>query len=111
MARKIVDNASIEAGSGNVFADLDLPDADKLKIKSALSIEITKSIKQLRLTQTEAGQRMGISQAKVSSLLRGEFSNLSERKLMDCLNRLGFDIEITIRPAIAIPGQLRLAIA
>ena len=81
-------------GSGNVFADLGLPDAEKLKIKSGLVIEITKAIRRLNLTQAEAAERMGITQPKVSALLRGEFSNLSERKLMDCLNRLGYDIEI-----------------
>ena len=42
---------------------------------------------------------MGISQAKVSGLMRGEFANLSEQKLMECLNRLGYDIEIRLRPA------------
>ena len=111
MAKKISEEIHIEAGSGNVFADLALPDADKLKIKSGLTIEIAKAIRQLRLTQSEAAQRMGISQPKVSALLRGEFANLSERKLMDCLNRLGFDIEIQIKPAAVAPGHLVLAVA
>ena len=44
---------------------------------------------------------MGLTQPKVSDMMRGDFSNLSERKLMDCLTRLGYDIEITIRPAKA----------
>jgi hypothetical protein len=39
---------------------------------------------------------MGLTQPKVSALLRGELSNISERKLMDCLNRLGYDIEIRL---------------
>jgi len=54
---------------------------------------------------------MGISQAKVSGMMRGDFSNLSERKLMACLNRLGYDIEIKVHPASATIGHLRLAIA
>ena len=66
-----------------------LPDADKLKIKSGLVIEITKAVRKLGLTQDEAARRMGITQPKVSGMLRGDFTNLSERKLMDCLNRLG----------------------
>ena len=94
-----------------MFADLALPDADKLKIKSGLTIEIAKAIRQLQLTQSEAAKRMGISQPKVSALLRGEFANLSERKLMDCLNRLGFDIEIQIKPGAVSPGRLVLAVA
>lgn len=44
-------------------------------------------------------------------MLRGDFSNLSERKLMDCLNRLGYDIEIKVRPAAEPVGRLMLAFA
>ncbi len=109
MAIRVIDGIKVETGSGNVFADLGLPDADNLKIKSGLALEITRAIRRLRLTQEEAGRRMGISQPKVSALLRGDFSNLSERKLMNCLNRLGYDIEITVRPAAAGTGRLTLA--
>ncbi len=107
----MIEGIEIEAGSGNVFADLALPEADKLRIKSGLTIEIHKAIQRLRLTQSEAARRMGISQPKVSALMKGEFSNLSERKLMDCLNRLGYDIEIQVRPAAAATGHLMLAVA
>lgn len=53
---------------------------------------------------------MRISQSNVSAMMRGDFANLSERKLMDCLNRLGYDIEITVRPTAAPAGNLKLAI-
>lgn len=99
----------VEMSSGNVFADLGLPDAEKLKIKSGLVIEITKAMRRLGLTQKAAAERMGISQPKVSAMLRGDFSNLSERKLMDCLNRLGYDIEIKVKPTAAPVGHLMLA--
>lgn len=111
MKKRIVEGIEVEAGSGNVFADLGLADADKLKIKSGLVIEITKAVRKLGLTQEEAARRMGISQPKVSGLLRGDFSNLSERKLMDCLNRLGYDIEIKVKPATELIGHLMLAVA
>ncbi|MFT3820380.1 MAG: helix-turn-helix transcriptional regulator [Rubrivivax sp.] len=111
MAKHKTDGVEIEAGSGNVFADLGLPDAGKLKIKSGLVIEITRAVRRLGLTQEEAGRRMGISQAKVSGMMRGDFDNLSERKLMECLNRLGYDIEIKVRPAAEAVGHLTLAIA
>jgi predicted XRE-type DNA-binding protein len=101
----------IEISSGNVFADLGLPDADKLKIKSGLVIEISKAMRAQGLSQEEAGRRMGMPQPKVSGLLRGDFSNVSERKLMDCLNRLGYDIEIKIKPASEGVGHLMLALA
>lgn len=104
-------DADVEWSSGNVFSDLGFPDAEKLKIKSGLVIEITRAMQRLAVTQVEAGRRMGIPQPKVSALLRGDFSNLSERKLMDCLNRLGYDIEIKVTPASGPIGQLFLAIA
>jgi predicted XRE-type DNA-binding protein len=110
MAKRKVEGIEIETSSGNVFADLGLPDADKLKIKSGLVIEITRAVRRLGLTQEEAGRRMGIPQPKVSGMMRGDFSNLSERKLMDCLNRLGYDIEIKVRPAAEALGHLTLAI-
>lgn len=111
MNTRMMDGIEIEMSSGNVFADLGLPDADKLKIKSGLVIEITKAVRNLGLSQEEAGRRMGLPQPKVSSLFRGDFSNVSERKLMDCLNRLGYDIEIKIIPAAAPIGHLLLAVA
>ena len=111
MAKRINRDIEHETSSGNVFADLGLPGADKLKIKSGLVIEITKAIRKLGLTQDEAALRMGISQAKVSGMLRGDFANLSERKLMDCLNRLGYDIEIKVKPAAKPIGHMMLAVA
>ncbi len=111
MKKRVIDGVEVQRSSGNVFADLGLPDADKLKIKSGLVIEIRKAMRQQGLTQQEAATRMGITQPKVSDMMRGDFSNLSERKLMDCLNRLGYDIEITVRPASDPVGHLMLAIA
>jgi predicted XRE-type DNA-binding protein len=76
-----------------------------------LVIEIRKAIKVRNLTQQEAAKLMGITQPKVSDMMRGDFTNLSERKLMDCLTRLGCDIEIEDRPAKAEIGYLMLATA
>lgn len=109
--KRVTKGVEVEFSSGNVFADLELPDADKLKVKSGLVIEITKALRKLGLTQEEAGRRMGLAQPKVSALFRGDFTNVSERKLMDCLNRLGYDIEIKIKPATEPVGHLMLAVA
>jgi predicted XRE-type DNA-binding protein len=110
MKKRIVDGIEVRRGSGNVYADLGLPDAEKLKIKTGLVIEIRKAMRRLGLTQQEAAKRMGLTQPKVSGMMRGDFSNLSERKLMDCLNRLGYDIEIKVRPAAKAVGHLTLAV-
>jgi predicted XRE-type DNA-binding protein len=109
MKTQDMDGVDVRRGSSNVFADLGLPDSDKLKIKTALVIEIRRAMQAQGLTQQQAAKRMGIAQPKVSDMMRGDFSNLSERKLMDCLTRLGYDIEITVRPAKAGVGQLMLA--
>ncbi|WP_429948972.1 helix-turn-helix domain-containing protein [Comamonas sediminis] len=109
MKTQLVDGVEVQRSSGNVFADLGLADAEKLKIKTGLVIEIRNAMKSRGLTQQEAAKRMGITQPKVSDMMRGDFSNLSERKLMDCLTRLGYDIEIKIRPANAEIGHLVLA--
>ena len=74
-----------------------------------MTIEIAKAIRERGLTQAEAAKRMGLTQPKVSSLLHGEFSNFSERKLMDCLNRLGYDIEIRVRETTEPIGHLVLS--
>ena len=111
MKTRFVNGVEVQRSSGNVFADLGVPDADKLKIKTGLVIEIRKAMRHLGLTQQEAAKRMGITQPKVSDMMRGDFTNLSERKLMDCLTRLGYDIEIKVRPAKASVGHLMLATA
>jgi predicted XRE-type DNA-binding protein len=111
MKKRLINGIEVQRSSGNVFADLDLPDAEKLKIKTGLVVEIRRAMHRLGLTQQEAAKRMGITQPKVSDMMRGDFSNLSERKLMDCLNRLGYDIEIKVKPTSGPLGHLMLAVA
>jgi len=110
MKKHIIDGVECWEGSDNVFADLGLPDAEKLKIKLGLVFEIRKAMRRLGLTQQEAARRMGITQPKISDMMRGNFSNISERKLMDCLNRLGYDIEIKVKPTVEPIGHLVLAV-
>jgi predicted XRE-type DNA-binding protein len=111
MQKRIIEGIEVQRGSSNVFADLGLPNAEKLKIKTGLVVEIRKAMRALGLTQQAAAKRMGIPQPKVSGMMRGDFTNLSERKLMDCLNRLGYDIEIKVRPASEPVGHLTLITA
>ena len=111
MKSRLVQGVDVRRGSGNVFADLGLADAERLRVKTGLVIEIRKAMKARSLTQQEAAKLMGITQPKVSDMMRGDFSNLSERKLMDCLTRLGYDIEIKVLPAKAEVGHLMLTTA
>ena len=111
MQKRVIEGIEVQRSSGNVFADLGLPNAERLKIKTGLVVEIRKAMRTLGLTQQAAAERMGIPQPKVSGMMRGDFTNLSERKLMDCLNRLGCDIEIKVRPTVESTGHLTFTTA
>jgi len=108
--KQVIEGIKVSRGSSNVFADLDLLDADTLQIKTGLVIETRRAIRQQGLTQQAAATRIGLTQPKVSSMMRGDFSNVSGRKLMECLNRLGYDSEIRVRPASAPIGHLTLSL-
>jgi predicted XRE-type DNA-binding protein len=90
--KRLIDEVEVQRDSGNVYADLGLPDAEKLKNRTGLVIEIRKAMLSLGLTQQQAAKRMSTTQPKVSDMMRGDFGNFSERKLMDCLTRLGYNI-------------------
>ena len=83
--------------SGNVFADMGLPEAEEELTKAQLASHIRQVIKQQRLTQVAAASVMGIDQPKVSALLNGRLANFSSERLMRLLTALGQDVEITIR--------------
>lgn len=84
--------------SGNVFADLGLPDADELLAKADLAIRISGIIDERELTQAEAAELLGIDQPKVSALVRGRLEGFSIERLTRFLNALGQDVEIVVRP-------------
>ena len=64
----------VEAGSGNIFADLGLPDAEEMLLKSQIVVQPHSLIKAQNLTQTEAAKRIGIGQPDLSNALRGRFA-------------------------------------
>lgn len=90
-------NMKIERGSGNVFADLGLPDADTHLLKAELVTRIDRIIRQRGLKQVEAAKLMGLSQPDVSRLMRGDFQEYSLERLLRLLTRLGRDVDIKIR--------------
>ncbi len=96
-ARPTIPETLVEVGSGNVFADLGLPDADELLAKAELAHQICVIIEREGLTSKQAAQRMGIDQPKVSSIRHGRLKDFSTDRLMRFLNALGRDVVITIR--------------
>jgi predicted XRE-type DNA-binding protein len=96
--------------SGNVFADLGLPDAQEYLAKSELAVRIFKIIKGRRLTQAAAGKLLGITQPKVSALLNGLLDGLSTERLIRFLNALGCDVRITVsQPHPKSRGRLEVS--
>lgn len=72
---------AVTRSSGNVFADLGLPDAKELAVKPDLVIRIMKIMKSEGLTQTETAKRIGMSQGDLSKVLRGHFREYSIKQL------------------------------
>lgn len=83
--------------SGNVFADLGLPDAEEAQAKAGLAQRIAEVITLQGLTQAQAAERLGIDQPKVSYLLRGRLTGFSTDRLLKYLTLLDQDIQIVIR--------------
>lgn len=100
----------IEKGSGNVYADLGFHDAESMQVKSGLVMKLHELIKAQGLSQTEASKAVGLSQPKLSNILRGNFRGVSEHKLMECLTSLGTDVEIVLRSRSRPRRQGRLKV-
>jgi len=91
--------SKIEQGSTNVYADLGLENAEEMLVKAQLTTKIGEIIKRRKLTQVQAAELLGMTQPKLSNLLRGQFRGISEAKMLECLTRLGRNIEIVVKPA------------
>lgn len=87
-----------ETGSGNVFKDLGMPNAEEHLIKARLVYKIDAILKDRKLKQVEAGKLFGIPQPDVSKMLRGEFRQFSVERLLRFLVALNHDVEIVVRP-------------
>jgi len=90
--------ARVEPGSGNVFADLDIPNPDLALAKAQLVQRIRILIAERKLTQAKAAFLLGLDQPKVSGLVRGRVEGYSIDRLFRFLNALGQQVEITVRP-------------
>ena len=86
----------VEASSGNVFADLGLPNPEGLLARAELVRRIAEIIRTRKLTQAKAAFLLGVDQPKVSALLRGRFQGFSSDRLFRFLNVLGSDVEIVV---------------
>jgi predicted XRE-type DNA-binding protein len=83
--------------SGNVFADMGLPDAVELDTKARLGAALCRIVERRRLTQAQVAAALSVNQPKVSALLHYKLEGFSVERLMRFLVVLGQDIEIVIR--------------
>lgn len=103
----------IEKGSTNVYADLGIAGAEEMLVKAQLAAKIAEIIKQRKMTQALAAELLGIPQPKLSNMLRGRFRGISEVKMLECLTRLGSDVQIIVKKASHArkPGHLSVSFA
>lgn len=90
-------NEKWEVGSTNVFADLDMPDAEEKLAKAELAFKINQIIKRKKLKQIEAAKILEADQSKISLLNRGRLSSFSIERLVRYLNLLNQDVDIVIK--------------
>jgi predicted XRE-type DNA-binding protein len=104
-----MNNSEMEISSGNVYDDLGLENTAEMLVKAQLASTIQDILDSRGLTQTQAAELMGLPQPKLSCLLKGQFRGISEFKMMDCIARLGRDIQIVIRdgqPDVSATGRI-----
>ena len=90
--------SEIEVSSGNVYADIGVENADAMLVKAQLAASIQEILSSRNLTQTQAAEILGLPQPKLSRMLHGHFRGISEAKMMDCITRLGRNVQIVIGP-------------
>jgi predicted XRE-type DNA-binding protein len=87
-----------EISSGNVFADLGLPDSDELLAKAALVHQLIRIASHRHLTQAQVAGVLGTTQPKVSELFAGKLAGFSMERLMRFLNAFDRDVRIVVSP-------------
>jgi len=97
----------VHESSGNVFADLDLPNAEERYAKAMISRLIARQIEARGLTQAQAAELLDTTQPKVSAVVRGQLAGFSMDRLFRFLTALGMNVRVEVRPAgTEEPGHL-----
>ncbi len=94
----MADDIEVIRGSSNVFADLGLPDAETLFLKAQLVAELYRLTTERKLTRSQAGELMGITQPELSRMFKGKLREYSVERLLGFLTAFEQDVEIIVRP-------------
>ncbi len=99
--KKLVEGVDYEVSTGNVFADLGLPNPEERMAKALLSIAIERAMKAAHLSRAAAAELVPCAEADLSQVIRGELSDFSMDRLFRILNALGMDVRIEVTPKSA----------
>ena len=99
-------DTTIEVGSNNVFADLNLPEAEQRLSKAKIALYIEKLIEEQELTQSMAAEKMGLTQPDVSLIVRGRLSGFTLDRLLGAVMSLGNDVTINIQPKADVASHM-----
>jgi len=86
----------VVSGSGNIFADLGLEDADEDLAKVELAAKIRQRVKAKGLTQTQAAQVLGTDQGRVSDVMTGKIGGMTYDRLLRFLKLLECNVRIIV---------------
>lgn len=91
----------VTRSSGNVFRDLGFPEeeAEHLRVRADLLIQIQKALKAGKMKQAEAAKVLGVTQPRISDLIRGRIDLFSVDSLIDMLARLGVRVKLVVTPS------------
>jgi len=103
-----VETTKVTPSSGNVFADVGIPNAGEHEIKAELVRTIAELMREYDLNQAKAAEQLEISQPDVSKMLRGHFRQFSVERLLRFLTMLGRDVEIAVGPPVKREAQIRV---
>ena len=101
-------NNTVTEGSGNVFADMGVAEPEQALAKAKLAAKIAAAIEEEKLTQTQAAERLGTDQAKVSGIVRGRLDQFSTERLLQYARMIGYDVEIRFNRRHRGTGHLRI---
>lgn len=104
MTRK-TDDLELVRGSGNVFADLGLPDAELEQFRAILAAEIGKTLAAEKLTVRAAEKMTGVAAADFSRIRQAKLKGFTVDRLMTILDRLGRDVQVSVSVRPRAPGS------
>jgi predicted XRE-type DNA-binding protein len=91
--------------SKSIYEELGFPDSAEMLVKAQLVVKIAKILRERGWSQQQAAKVIGLTQSKLSKMLRGQFRGISEAKMMDCLIRLGYEVKIVVGPKRKAPAN------